>query len=143
MIRDLSGIYIFMVNVNMLPLFSPGDFTCSTPPLKLISCLHIISPIPIPSLFFLAVLYSFPNSSNNLFMSYGKMPLPLSTICTLSISASLSQAGTIFTKPFFVNFSAFLTKLIKICFKRIVSPVRYLGKGYSLINNLPKSLNNL
>jgi len=120
---------MFIVNEKTLPLFSPSECTLIMPLLSETNFWQIMSPMPIPSLFIEAVRLSFPNCLNRELISSGRMPFPLSITCTSSIFYGSLYVAAIVTVPFNVNFRAFFTKLMRICFSLRWSPIRYLGNG--------------
>ena len=135
-------IFIFIVKVKTLPLSFPSEWTVIIPPFRYTRFLHIIKPMPIPSLFTAAVRSSLPNIVNNLDISYFSMPFPVSAICTLSVSVDSSKATKILIWPILVNLIAFLTKLMSIYLRRSWSPIKTSGRGF-LGNTSINSLLNL
>ena len=123
---------ISIVKLKVLPLLTPGDSTCTVPLYWLMICFTMVRPNPMPSWFISAVRDSLPKREKSFGSSSGCMPFPVSRTEPCNNFVLESYDNSIAIKPDGVNLSAFFTRLIKTCFKRVSSPQSWSSSCFSV-----------
>ena len=129
-------------------MFSPAEKASIEPPTDSTIFLQITRPKPMPSALTPADYSALPNARKSCAFTSSSKPRPVSITLHFKSSLWVSQDVTIWMVPPDVNFKAFFTRLIRICFKRIQSPTNMFGKraavpatpsAASTLNLLPTS----